>query len=131
MIDYQAAVGRGFMQLSLDGVTIAQELTKKDVRLDGIVRRLIDLYRPDRIYLFGSKARGDFRPDSDYDLMVLLPDDAPPELREGRLAYEALWEMGVGADVLIWLRSDFERRAHVVASLPATILREGRLLYAA
>jgi hypothetical protein len=46
--------------------------------LGEIVRRLIKAYEPDRIYLFGSTARGDSGPDSDYDLMVVVPDDARP-----------------------------------------------------
>ncbi|NIS69053.1 MAG: nucleotidyltransferase domain-containing protein, partial [Proteobacteria bacterium] len=43
----------------------------KDQELAEIVRRLIAAYRPERIYLFGSKARGDSGGDSDYDLMVV------------------------------------------------------------
>ena len=41
---------------------------EEDVRLAEIVRRLAEAYQPERIYLFGSKARGDEGPDSDYDL---------------------------------------------------------------
>src|ERR1039458_1815733 len=41
----------------------------RDPLLGEIVRRLTDVYRPERIYLFGSTARGDAGPDSDYDLM--------------------------------------------------------------
>ena len=43
-----------------------------------IVPRLIEAYRPERIYLFGSRARDDFAADSDYDFMVVVPDSAPP-----------------------------------------------------
>ena len=50
-----------------------------DPLLAEIVRRLVEAYQPERIYLFGSKARGDAGADSDYDLMVVVPDDAPPE----------------------------------------------------
>ena len=50
----------------------------KDQELAEIVRRLIAAYRPERIYLFGSKARGDSGGDSDYDLMVVTSDSAPP-----------------------------------------------------
>jgi len=55
-----------------------------------IVRRLVELYRPERIYLFGSSARGTAGPDSDYDFMVVVPDDTPREVREtkqGKLLY--------------------------------------------
>jgi predicted nucleotidyltransferase len=96
-----------------------------------IVRRLVEAYQPERIYLFGSKARGDASPDSDYDLMVVVPNDAPTERRQSRLAYERLWDTNSAAvDVLVWTREAFDSRTHLKASLPATILREGGLLYA-
>jgi len=94
-----------------------------------IVRRLVEVYHPERIYLFGSVARGDAGPDSDFDLMVIVPDDAPGPLRRSGKAYEALWDVGTSGDILVWPRGSFEKLVHLRASLPATILREGRLLY--
>jgi predicted nucleotidyltransferase len=102
----------------------------QDAALAEIVRRLVEAYQPERIYLFGSKARGNAGLDSDYDLMVVVPDDAPPERRRSRLAYEVLWGTGTAADVLVWTRQQFEDRLHVRASLAATVLREGRVLHA-
>lgn len=96
-----------------------------------VVRRLVEAYQPERIYLFGSVARGDAGPDSDYDILVVVPDAAQPERRRSRIAYEALWETGAAADVLVWTASQFNSRIHLPASLPATVLREGRLLHAA
>lgn len=101
-----------------------------DLVLAEIVRRLVEVYSPLRIYLFGSVARGDAGPDSDYDLMVVVPNDAPLELRGSRAAYLALWGTGVASDVLVWTASQFDSRAHLAASLPATVIREGRLLHA-
>lgn len=97
--------------------------------LTELVRRLVEAYRPERIYLFGSMARGDAGADSDYDLMVIVPDNAPPEMQRSRLAYRALRGTGTAADVVVWPKSSFERRARVPASLPATIAREGVLIY--
>jgi uncharacterized protein len=95
------------------------------------VDRLIDAYLPERVYLFGSMARGDVGPDSDYDLLLVVPDDAPPERQRSRLAYQTLRGTGVAADILVLTRSRFETRARVATSLPATVLREGKLLHAA
>ena len=107
-------------------------LTDEDWRaLRPIVERLIEAYQPERIYLFGSKARGDYGPDSDFDLMVVVPDDAPSARKRSRLAYDVLRGTGTAADVLVWTRSAFESRLHLVASLPATVIREGKLLHAA
>jgi len=101
----------------------------RDPVLAEIVRRLAEAYQPERIYLFGSKARGESGPDSDYDLMVLVPEDAPPDKRRSRLAYQVLRGTRVAADVLVWTRRNFESRLGVPASLPATIEREGSLVY--
>lgn len=71
-----------------------------------IAQRLVDFYRPVRVYLFGSRARGDDGPDSDLDFCVVVPDSAPREFFRAGAA---------------WVR----------ASLPATVIREGRVLYEA
>lgn len=65
-------------------------ILERDPKLAEIIRRLVAAYQPERIYLFGSVARGEAGPDSDYDLLVVVPDDAPPEQKRSRLAYEAL-----------------------------------------
>ena len=102
-----------------------------DSKLTEIINLLTEAYNPEKIYLFGSVARGDQGPDSDFDLMVIVPDNAPSPQRRSRLAYERLWGTGIAADVLVWTHTAFESRKTVAASLPATILREGRLLYGA
>jgi predicted nucleotidyltransferase len=108
---------------------VTDPMLEKDAKLAEIVRRLVGAFEPERVYLFGSKARGDPDPDSDYDVMVIVPDDAPPERRRSRRAYEVLRGTGTAADVLVWTKRRFEDRLHVVCSLPATVEREGRLLY--
>lgn len=106
-------------------------ILQQDPILESILRRLVAAYQPERVYLFGSKARGEAGPDSDYDLLLVAPDDASPERRTSDLAYRVLRGTGIGADILLWTHSAFERRKHVVCSLPATVLREGKLLHAA
>lgn len=102
----------------------------REEAIQEIVRRLVDHYHPERIYLFGSTARGDDGPDSDLDFCVVLPDDAPEELMRSGAVYRELRGMGYPKDIVPWRSGDFDARgARVVASLPATILREGRLLY--
>lgn len=113
-----------------EGDSNMEEITKNTApKLAEIVKRLVETYKPLRIYLFGSCARGDTGPDSDYDLMMVVPDDAPPEHKRAKLAYDSLWGTGAAADVVVWTAGRFTRRSSVVTSLPATVLREGRLLY--
>ena len=107
------------------------DLLIEDRVLQVIVARLITAFHPDRIYLFGSKAREDSNADSDYDLMVVVSDDAPSEKRRSRLAYQVLRGTRAAADVLVWTKTAFDKRLHIPSSLPSVIEREGRLLYAA
>jgi predicted nucleotidyltransferase len=95
---------------------------KDDALLAEMVRRMVEVYRPERIYLFG--------PDSDYDLMIVVPDDAPAALNNPDAGYHAMEGLPRSGDFLVWSRGDFEKRLHLKASLPATIVREGKLLYA-
>ena len=98
--------------------------------IEEITRRLIEHFRPERIYLFGSAARGETGPDSDLDFLVVLPDEAPADLLHPAGAYVALRGVGCAVDVIPWRRGDFDgRAAHVKASMPATVVREGKLLY--
>jgi predicted nucleotidyltransferase len=102
-----------------------------DPTLREAVERLATLFRAERIYLFGSRARGDATPDSDYDLMVIVTDSELPAFRRAQRAYRALQGLGMAKDVLVWTRQEFDRRKHLPASFAATILREGRLLHVA
>jgi predicted nucleotidyltransferase len=102
----------------------------KQEKIDQITGHLIDFYRPVRVYLFGSEARGETGPDSDLDFCVVLPDSAPPSLYRDQSVRGRFWGLNVSVDVVRLSKSDFDARAaHVFASLPATILREGKLLY--
>jgi predicted nucleotidyltransferase len=102
---------------------------RRDPALAEVVRRLRDVFQPNRIYLFGSRARGDAGTDSDYDLMVVVRDDMPGPLRRPGVAYKALRGTGVAADILVWTQDAFQSRLSLRASLPTTVVEEGTLLY--
>ena len=93
------------------------------------VERLVEAYHPEAVYLFGSCARGQAGPDSDYDLLVVVDDGAGEERRRAGRAYEALRPLGRAFDVVIWRRTPYEAALKSATSLPATIAREGILLY--
>jgi predicted nucleotidyltransferase len=100
-----------------------------DPILAEMIRRLVAAVRPQRIYLFGSRARGEGGAHSDYDLMVVLETSDLPQYKRDQAAFRALCGVGASKDVLVLTRSEFERKLQVVASLPATVVREGRLVY--
>ncbi len=102
-----------------------------DAKLSESVRRISAAYQPRRIYLFGSRARDDARSHSDYDLLVVVEKLTAPAYRMAQEAHTLLWGLGISVDVLFWSKDEFERRLHLRASLPATVVREGKLLHAA
>jgi predicted nucleotidyltransferase len=102
-----------------------------DELLAEIVGRLVLAYDPLFVYLFGSRARGDAGPDSDYDIMLVVPNDAPEPQRLSTLAYQVLWGLKEAGDILVWTQARFDKSSHLRSSLSGTVLREGRLLHAA
>lgn len=108
-----------------------REVMARDPVLAEIVRRILATLSPERIYLFGSRARGETGTDSDYDLLVVVPETSEPGYRLSQKAHARLWGIGAAVDILVWTSDAFDSRLHLQASLPATVAREGRLLYAA
>jgi uncharacterized protein len=99
--------------------------------LTRVVEKLVNALQPERVYIFGSQARGEATRDSDVDLLLVVPASDLPPYRRSQLAYFALDRYLLPLDILVMTRDEFESRRSVVASLPATVLREGQLLYAA
>ncbi len=108
-----------------------RELLEGDPKLAELVRRLVDAHQPARLYLFGSRGRGDAEPGSDYDLLMVLNNLEAPAYQIAQDAHALVWGLGISADILVWARDDFEGRLSLKASLPATVVRDGLLLHAA
>ena len=93
-----------------------------------ITRRLVQVADPQRIILFGSRARGDHRPDSDVDFLMVTSGGRSARDCEVR-AYAALGGMAVPADILCYTREEVERWSSARNHVVARALREGRVIY--
>ena len=96
--------------------------------LDELVRRIAERFSPDRIILFGSRARGDAAPDSDIDLMVLFSEVENPNQRSAEL-HAALVDFTYPTDIIVSTTSRFERYRNVVNTVYWPASREGKVLY--
>lgn len=104
---------------------------QSDKILGEMVERLISTFHPEKIYLFGSKARNEAGIDSDYDFLVVVPESSEPGYRRARRAHRALLDVPYAADIIVLTHEEFERKKSVIGSLPETVLHEGKPLYAA
>jgi predicted nucleotidyltransferase len=69
--------------------------------LEQITQRIVEGFHPQRLILFGLRARGDERRDSDVDLLIVAPSNQPRWQRVVPV-YRALAGMGVSKDVVWW-----------------------------
>jgi len=111
--------------------TPATQRITDEPTLNEIVRRLVAAVQPEAIFLFGSRARGEATLDSDYDILLLVNEPSDEHYAVARRGYAAMLGLGVPVDIVVMDRAHFEQRRRAVSSLPATVEREGRLLYAA
>jgi predicted nucleotidyltransferase len=98
-------------------------------KLVPVLERLVEEFHPQKIILFGSHAWGTPRPDSDWDLMVIVESsDAAPTRRAAR-AYRCLRGLRIPVEIIVSTRQEIDRYRSVPASLTARILKEGQVLY--
>ena len=101
---------------------IAQKLKDLILQADGS--------RVRRIILFGSRARGDARPDSDFDLLVVFRHMTPEEKHANLLALYRVFEgVGVVAEPWVMSEEEFEETKTVIGGLAYPAWKEGVLLY--
>jgi predicted nucleotidyltransferase len=78
-----------------------------------------------RLIVFGSQARGDERPDSDLDLLVVEPD-VPDRFAEMARLATLLGRRLIPADVVVMSIDTFERQKMVINTLAWRAAQEGR-----
>jgi len=105
-------------------VSIAQH----EPLFDMIVERLLATGQPQKIVLFGSRARGQASNDSDYDLLVIENSDQP-RYRRAAPYRRALKDLGTSKDIVVWTPNEILEWRNVPNAFITTALREGVVLY--
>jgi len=99
-----------------------------DELLREAVRRIVQAGNPIKIVLFGSRGRGDARPESDLDLLIIEESNLPRYKRSPPY-YRALVGLFPSKDIVVWTPEEAAEWANVAAAFITTALREGRVLY--
>jgi HEPN domain-containing protein len=102
-------------------------MTKPRVPRD-LLDPIVAYFKPQRVILFGSRARGEATRDSDIDLLVVVDDDAPVEKLTWRAGYEA-HRSRRAADVFPMRAEVFERDRNIVNTLAAEADLDGVVVY--
>jgi len=90
---------------------------------------VVAYFKPRRVILFGSAARGEAGPDSDIDLLVVVDDDTPPEKVTVRAGRESRRAYRQPADVIPVREDTWRRFSRVVGTLPYAARTEGIVVY--
>lgn len=98
---------------------------QKHKNLSEIVRKLKSYFKPEKIYLFGSRARGTAREDSDYDIFLIVKDSQKSKLERMDEANLVLWGRTSSVDVFVYTQKEFDDSKLQFQSIPYIVVTEG------
>ena len=105
----------------------ADSVARKEIRQ--MVRRIVSHFDPETIILFGSHARGDAGPDSDVDLLVVMPFFGSKLEKQIEIRL-ALRSIHISKDIVITTPEEFQWRKEIPGTIERPAAREGKVLYA-
>jgi len=96
--------------------------------IDDAVRRVVEEFRPAKVILFGSHARGSAGPDSDVDLLIVM-DVKGSKRRQAVEIDLALSDRRFPLDLIVVTPEEFEKYRDIVGHIVYPAVREGKVLY--
>jgi len=114
-------------------MTVLEQIQRADVQvqprvLEEAVRRIVDEADPERIILFGSGARGELRPGSDLDLLVIKGGEYDYH-RTITEIYAALAKLDTPVDVVLVTPEQAERYRNSFCLVIHPAMKEGKPIY--
>jgi len=94
-----------------------------------MVQRIVEQFQPEKIILFGSYARGTAGPDSDVDILVVMPVEGSKRKAQLRIR-TALNDIQLPKDIIVSKPEEFAWRKDVVGTVEWPASHEGEVLYA-
>ncbi len=107
-----------------------QSKTVPPMNFEDVISRMASALNPEQIILFGSRARGDHRIDSDYDVLIIVPDTTESTLKLAGDALIAARGKRFGMDVVVYTHSEFENSLRERHDVVYHAMKDGRVVYA-
>ena len=98
--------------------------------VESLVQKIVEAVHPLKIILFGSYAQDKANPDSDIDVLVVMPEGVQCR-RTAQLLYRQIRGLGVPFDILVTTPGTLEKHKDNIGLIYRTVLKEGREIYAA
>ena len=98
-------------------------------KADAVVRRLIEVARPQKIFLFGSYVRGAVNRDSDLDILVVVDDSVENPHAESARLRRSVRDISMPMDILVVPAGEYERLRHRWDLIYHEATENGRLVY--
>jgi predicted nucleotidyltransferase len=97
--------------------------------IESLVQNIVEAVHPLKIILFGSYARGKANPESDIDVLVVMPEGIHCR-RTAQLLYRQIKGLGIPFDILVSTPTALEKHKDNIGLIYRTVLKEGREIYA-
>lgn len=95
-----------------------------------VVTKIVDSYKPEKVILFGSLARGEIRNDSDIDLLIIKRSDKKRPFRvKDVFAVLRGIERNYPLDAIVYTPEEIEKRVYLGDYFINRVLAEGKVLY--
>ena len=98
--------------------------------IESLVQKIVEAVHPLKIILFGSYAPDKANPDSDIDVLFVMPEGVHCR-RTAQLLYRQIRGLGVPFDILVTTPGALEKHKDNIGLIYRTVLKEGREIYAA
>ena len=111
--------------VDLENATVVDEALIQEV-----TRRIVERFHPEKVILFGSHARGNARPDSDLDLIVVMESDKPFVKRTTEVR-QLFYPRAFSLDLFAFTPEEMKREQEHLGTLVSMLAEDRKLLYAA
>jgi predicted nucleotidyltransferase len=95
--------------------------------IDQVVQQIVEKFKPQKIILFGSYARGDFRPESDVDMLVVMNTPLKDVQQAIQICQQIDYRFGL--DLIVHTPKYLQQRLEIGDWFLRDVIKEGKVLY--